>query len=113
LKQISFSSDGHASLPTFDAVGNLAGLKVGSEQTLFNEVRDAILLFDIPLETAIKVITSSPASILGLENKGQINISADADLVLLEPESLAIHTVIAKGRTMVESGKAIIKGTFE
>jgi len=113
IEQISFSSDGHASLPIFDAVGNLAGLKVGSEKTLFNEVRDAILQFDIPLETAIKVITSSPANILGLENKGQINISADADLVLLEPESLAIHTVLAKGRTMVESGKAIIKGTFE
>ncbi|MCP3675556.1 MAG: beta-aspartyl-peptidase [Gammaproteobacteria bacterium] len=113
IKQISFSSDGHASLPIFDNEGNLVGLKVGSEASLFNEVRDAIQQFDIPLETAIKVITSSPADILGLKDKGRIEVSADADLVLLEPQSLAIHTVIAKGQVMVESGSAVVKGTFE
>ncbi len=113
IKQISFSSDGHASLPTFNSEGNLTGLKVGSEASLFNEVRDAIQQFDIPLETAIKVITSSPADILGLKDKGRIDVSADADLVLLEPQSLAIHTVIAKGQVMVENGNSVVKGTFE
>jgi beta-aspartyl-dipeptidase (metallo-type) len=113
LKQISFSSDGHASLPTFDNSGNLTGLKVGSEQSLFNEVRDAVRNFNIPLEAAIQVITSTPAAILGLKNKGHIKVSADADMVLLEPGNLSIHTVIAKGKIMVANGEAVIKGTFE
>ncbi len=32
------------SVPTFDNSGNLTGLKVGSEQSLFNEVRDAVVI---------------------------------------------------------------------
>jgi len=113
IEQISFSSDGHASLPTFDDDGKLTGLKVGSEQSLFSEVRDAILKFNIPLETAIQVVTSSSANILGLANKGTIKPSLDADMVLLEPGSLAIHTVIAKGKVLVKNGKAKVKGTFQ
>ena len=113
VKQISFSSDGHASLPTFDNAGNLTGLKVGSEQSLFNEVRDAVMEFDIPLETAVQVITSTPANILGLKQKGNIGIGMDADLVLLTPDTLVIDKVFAKGQLMVESGKALVKGTFE
>jgi len=113
IQQISFSSDGHASLPTFDKEGNLTGLKVGSESSLFNEVRDAVNEFNIPLQTAIKVITSNPANILGLKNKGRIQTAADADLVLLEPGSLAIHSVVAKGQIMVDNGEPVVKGTFE
>jgi len=113
IKQISFSSDGHASLPNFDDDGNLISLKVGSESSLFNEVRDAVRLFTLPLEVAIQVITSNPATILGLKNKGYLRNSLDADMVLLEPGTLAIHSVLAKGQMLVEDGKAIVKGTFE
>ena len=113
IKQIGFSSDGHASLPTFDKDGNLVGLKVGSEKSLFDEVRDAVQKFNIPLETAIQVITSTPAKALGLNNKGCLKTAFDADMVLLEPDNLTIHTVLAKGQIMVQSGKAIVKGTFE
>ncbi len=113
IAQISFSSDGHASLPVFDENGKLQGLKVGSEQSLFTEVREAVQKYNVPLETAIQVITSSSASILGLEQKGFIKTSADADMVFLEPGSLAIHSVIAKGQVLVENGKARVKGTFQ
>ena len=113
VEQISFSSDGHASLPTFDDDGNLAGLKVGSEQSLFVEVREAIQKFNIPLETAIKVITSTSANILGLDNKGVIKCAADADMVLLESGTLAINSVLGKGKLLVEDGKPSVKGTFQ
>ncbi len=112
IDQITFSSDGHASLPTFDSEGNLSGLKVGSEASLFAEIRAAVLDYNVPLEMAIKVATSSPASVLGLHSKGRIKVSADADMVLLD-EDLNIQTVLAKGQVLVKDGRAIVKGTFE
>jgi len=112
IEQISFSSDGHASLPTFNNDGDLSGLKVGSEQSLFNEVRDAIIEHQVSLEVAIQTITSTPAKILGLVQKGKIVVEADADIVFLDTD-LNIDTVIAKGQLLVESGSALVKGTFE
>ena len=38
LAQVTFTSDGHASLPRFDAQGNLAGLQVGQMDSLLNAV---------------------------------------------------------------------------
>ncbi len=113
IEQITFSSDGHASLPEFNEQGELTSLEVGDEKSLFVEVRDAVLKENIPLETAIKVVTSTPASILKLGNKGKVAVNADADLILLTKQSLEIDTVISSGITMVEQGSAIVKGTFE
>ncbi|TCI57193.1 beta-aspartyl-peptidase, partial [Exiguobacterium sp. SH3S2] len=77
------------------------------------EVRDSILLEDIPPDQAIRVITKNPADILKLPHKGAIEAGRDADLVMLDPDDYQIDTVIALGRTMVEGGQAIVKGTFE
>lgn len=113
VEQITFSSDGHASLPVFDDDGELIGLKVGLEESLYREVRLAVLDYDIPLETALKVITANPAKVLGLNNKGHISTEHDADMVLIKASDLSIDTVIAKGQVVVEHKEAVIKGTFE
>lgn len=110
---ITFSSDGQASLPFFDSNGEFAGLQVGKVSSLFNEVRDSVLEEGIPLETALEVITSNPSQVLKLSNKGSIQTGKDADIVLLQKETLAISTVIARGQVMVEKGVTLIKGTFE
>ncbi|MFY0760411.1 beta-aspartyl-peptidase [Metabacillus dongyingensis] len=113
INQITFSSDGQASLPYFNEAGDFAGLQVGRVSSLFKEVRSSVLDEGIPLESALQVITSNPARILKLNNKGEIREEKDADLVLLDKEKLTIDTVIAKGKVMVEGGVPIIKGTFE
>ncbi|MBM7650109.1 beta-aspartyl-dipeptidase (metallo-type) [Bacillus ectoiniformans] len=113
VEQITFTSDGQASLPDFNEQGELIGLKLGKVNSLFKEVRDAVLIEGIPLETAIQVITSTPAKILKLRRKGLIKKQMDADLVLLNEQTLEIDTVISKGQIMVQEGKALIKGTFE
>jgi beta-aspartyl-dipeptidase (metallo-type) len=113
INQITFSSDGQASLPYFNEDGDFAGLQVGRVSSLFKEVRSSVLDEGIPLESALQVITSNPARILKLKNKGEIGEEKDADLVLLDKEKLTIDTVIAKGKVMVEGGVPIIKGTFE
>ncbi|PFA61727.1 beta-aspartyl-peptidase [Bacillus sp. AFS015802] len=113
VEQITYTSDGQASLPDFDGDGELIGLQIGQVSSLYREVKDAVLEEGIPLETAIKVITSNPAKILKLKEKGLVEIEKDADLVLLDKNSLDVSSVFARGKLMVEDGKAIVKGTFE
>ncbi|MBS2969311.1 beta-aspartyl-peptidase [Metabacillus sp. KIGAM252] len=112
-ENITFTSDAQASLPEFNSAGELTGLQIGNITSLFNEVRDAILIENIPAEEAIKVITSNPAAILKLTQKGIIAEGKDADLVLADKETLQIRTVIAKGQVMMKEGQVIVKGTFE
>ncbi|MRX52500.1 beta-aspartyl-peptidase [Bacillus idriensis] len=111
--QITFSSDGQASLPYFNSDGDFAGLQVGKVSSLFEEVRSSVLNEVVSLEAALQVITSNPARILKLKKKGEIRAENDADLVMLDKETLEIDTVIAKGKVMVEGGVPTIKGTFE
>jgi beta-aspartyl-dipeptidase (metallo-type) len=110
---ITFSSDGQASLPLFDATGEYQGLQVGKVSSLFQEVRDAVLIEGIPLETALQVITANPAQVLRLNQKGCLQVEKDADLVLLTKDTLQIDTVIAQGKVMVKHGQTLVKGTFE
>ncbi|NMH69613.1 beta-aspartyl-peptidase [Bacillus sp. RO3] len=113
VEQITFTSDGQASLPDFDGDGELVGLQIGQVSSLYSSVKDAVLEEGIPLEVALKVITTNPAKILKLKQKGHVVRGKDADLVLLDKNTLEVNTVFAKGKTMVENGKAIVKGTFE
>jgi beta-aspartyl-dipeptidase (metallo-type) len=111
--RITFTSDGQGSLPAFDAQGRLQRLEVGRVTSLFAEVRDAVLVEQVPLETALQVVTSSPARILKLRGKGELSPGADADIVLLEPSTLEIRGVIARGRWLMRDGRVLVKGTFE
>lgn len=111
--QITFTSDAQGSLPHFNDQGELIGLQVGKIYTLFAEVRDAILKEQIPVETALQVITENPARILKLSQKGKLEVGKDADVVLLQKENFTIDTVIARGQVMVREGQVMVKGTFE
>jgi beta-aspartyl-dipeptidase (metallo-type) len=113
ISQITFTSDAQGSLPDFNEFGELVGLKIGKISSLYNEVRDTVLLERIPLETAISVITQNPAAILKLKQKGMVAEGKDADLVLLNKSDLMIDSVMALGKVMVKEGKPIVRGTFE
>jgi beta-aspartyl-dipeptidase (metallo-type) len=73
-----------------------------------------VLQENIPLETALKVITSSPADHYRLPGrKGHLEPGADADMVFLDNSSLDIRTVIARGKVVVQEGEPVVFGTFE
>lgn len=113
ISQITFTSDGQASLPDFNKDGDLIGLKIGKLSSLYKEVKDAIQQEGIAISTALRVITQNPAAILKLHQKGKVEAGMDADLVLLNKADLSIQSVIAMGKIMVENGSPIVKGTFE
>jgi beta-aspartyl-dipeptidase (metallo-type) len=110
---ITFTSDGQGSLPDFDGNGRLRGIDVGRVQSLYGAVQAAVREEGVPLATALAVITANPARILKLKGKGRLAPGLDADLVLLDPRSLELHTVIAKGRILMRDRQPLAKGTFE
>ncbi len=112
IENINMTSDGIGSLPDFDEKGNLIRLEVGLPKSIFDEMRDTVLIEKIPLEIALKVITSNPAEILKLTNKGKIEIGKDADFVLLNPD-FSINSVFSRGSIMLKNNILIKKGTFE
>ena len=62
--RFTISSDGQGSLPVFNAKGEFQGIGIGKASCLLKEVRECVQREGIPLETAVKGITSNPASIL-------------------------------------------------
>lgn len=113
IDNVTFSSDGNGSMPIFNEDKKLIGLGICKVSSLYSEVREAIKTYNIEIEKALKVITINVAKLLRLKNKGSIEKGKDADLVLVDEDTLDIDMVIAKGIVMVEGEKAMVKGTFE
>lgn len=109
----TISSDAQGSLPLFNEDKEFIGLDVGNASCLLNNLRDCVQTEGVPIEFAFRALTSNPAAILKLPQKGQISVGRDADICLLDPEKLTIDTVIAMGKTLVKDGKPIVFGTFE
>ena len=78
----------------------------------FEEVINLHKLGGVPLEDALKLITSNPAKNLGLKNKGQVKVNSDGDLCFLSSD-LELNTVIANGKFMMQEGALLVKGSFE
>ncbi|MHC5268960.1 beta-aspartyl-peptidase [Enterococcus sp. LJL98] len=113
LDNFTMTSDGQGSLPYFDEKNQFLGMGVGSSKSLLVGIKEAVFKEEIPLEIALRAITCNPAKILKLENKGTVAVGKDADLCLLDKETLNIRTVIAKGQVMVQEKEIKVWGTFE
>lgn len=98
IEHITFTSDACGSLPSFDPVsGKLIKIEMGLPDSILREIKEAVLNENIPLETALQVATSNPATILKLENKGRIGVGFDADLVVLNKD-FSIQHLMANGK---------------
>lgn len=95
--RISFSSDANASLPRFDSEGRLIELRCGQIASLWQECVRACAL-GVSLEVALGAVTANPAWALGLAGKGAIGVGLDADLLLIDPNTLAIQRVMSGGQ---------------
>lgn len=99
VSRLTLSSDGQASLPHFDAQGRLISLEVAPIASLLATVREAVQQHGVPLAVALQTVSTSPAGIWGLASqKGGIAVGMDADFVLLDRHTLALHWTMARGR---------------
>lgn len=112
IGHITMSSDGCGSLPSFDDAGELVKLETGEPASIFGEFVDAVRDEGLPIDQAVRVVSTSVADILKLPGKGHIAPGADADLTVLDGD-LCLRHVIAGGKWMVRDGEALRKGSFE
>ena len=71
----------------------------GAIESLDQCVRNFRQFTKCPKETAILAATEHPARILGIyPRKGSLNVGADADVVLLHPETLQVMATIVNGQ---------------
>ncbi|MEZ9303688.1 beta-aspartyl-peptidase [Vibrio breoganii] len=110
----TFSSDAGGSLPKWNEDRTrIVGMGVGTPSSLLEEIRRGVNEFSLSLSDMLVPITKNAAKQLGLSAlKGELQVGHDADVLLLNDELALTHT-IAKGRVMVSSGEAVVKGTFE
>ncbi len=112
LEHITMSSDGCGSLPSFDDNGRLVRLESGTLKSMLDELRDTVLNEGLPLEDAVKTVTSNVADILKLSSKGRIRKGNDADLVFLDEDLRIVH-LCAMGHVMVRDGQMLRRGSYE
>ena len=74
----------------------------GSVATADRLVRTMINLAEVPLYDAVQMMTSTPASILGIhESKGSLAAGMDADIVIFD-ENITISRTIIAGKTIYQ-----------
>jgi len=110
--RITVTSDGNGSMPQYNEAGVLIGMGVGSVEVLWRDIRKAVIHGKVPLEVALRTITSNVSNVLRLKNKGMIRDGYDADLVVLD-EDLQVEDVWAMGKCMVRNKQTRIWGTYE
>lgn len=108
---VTVTSDGCGSLPYFKD-GKLVKLGMGSPVAIFHTLLELVMEEGLPWEKALPMVTSNPAHILKLSNKGCIDIGKDADIVLLNNKNEIVY-LFANGELMIREGELIRKGTFE
>jgi N-acetylglucosamine-6-phosphate deacetylase len=76
--------------------GTLAGSTLSMQRAVHNTVG-----LGVPVERAVEMATTIPADVLGLADRGRIAPGMRADLVALDPESLAVCAVWLGGELAV------------
>jgi beta-aspartyl-dipeptidase (metallo-type) len=112
LEHITMTSDGNGSLPNFDKEGRLTSIDMALPESVFTELIDTVKSEKLPLEKAVRTVTSNVAAILKLKNKGSLQTGKDADIVILDKD-YNISDLIARGQLMTHNYKRLKKGTYE
>ncbi len=105
---MTLSSDGNGSQPLFDAAGNLTGIGVAGFESLLETLQTLVNHYGFSLTDALRPLTTSVAAFLSLDGKGEIRPGNDADLLVFSAD-LRIEQVYARGKRMVNEGKACVK----
>ncbi len=113
LDRISMSTDGNGSLPSFNERMEFTGMDVGNPASLHDAMAELVLRCGLPLGDALSLCTRNPATRMRLPRKGELKAGSDADILVLERNSLSVRAVVARGEIAFLDGKLLRRGTFE
>ena len=112
LDHVSLSSDAFGSVPRFNEAGECIGLTYASPKYLHRTIQ-ILVREGMALEKALKLLTTTPAMLLGQEGKkGCVAEGADADLLVLD-ETLQIDSLFARGSVAMWEKELKMRGRFE
>lgn len=111
-ENLSFSTDGHGSMPVFNDRGEMVKIGVGGVGGNLEAMRLLIERYRLAPELAFTFNTSNVAKFLGLEDQGKVAVGAIGNLCILDSD-LSIASVVSKGQPMMLEHQMLIKGTFE
>jgi N-acetylglucosamine-6-phosphate deacetylase len=79
------------------------GTLAGSVLTMLEGVQ-RVVAFGVPVSAAIRHATGNPAAAIGASARGRLAPGARADVVALDPETLALRAVWSGGEVQAQSG---------
>jgi len=83
-----------------------------SPKTVLDQLRACVLEGGFTLEQVLPLATKNTAKVLQLESKGCLEGGKDGDLLVLDPSSLELREVIARGKRMVREGQLTVGEKF-
>ena len=102
LERVTVSSDGNGS-----GAGQ-SHTETGRVMALFEDLRSAVMDYQLPLETVLKTVTENPAKTLKLyPAKGKTTVGSDADILLADKASLTPRMLLARGKILMRDGKPV------
>jgi len=113
IEKVTISTDGNGSMPKFNEKKEITGMAVASVSSLHKEFIDIIKEEKMSIQDAVRVSSANIAKHLKLEQKGEIKEGKDADIIVLDKNTLQIKHVIAKGKIVMKNEKIMRFGTFE
>ncbi len=110
-----FSSDAGGSLPVWNEDrSRIVSMGIGTPASLRFELTSLVNTRGMPLEKALRPLTITPARVYGLAGvKGELKAGADADILVLDPATMAVRDVLARGTVMLRNRVIARKGYFE
>mmetsp|Transcript_33265 Transcript_33265/g.74560 ORF Transcript_33265/g.74560 Transcript_33265/m.74560 type:complete len:220 (-) Transcript_33265:10-669(-) len=111
MEHVMVSSDSYGSLPSFDDNGQLVRYTYGHPKAFLQFIWKMYFQEQWPLDRILPLLTKNPAKYLKLKGKGEIAVGSDADLLLLDKNTLKLKSVLAKGEVMMTS-KWVHQGMF-
>lgn len=85
---------------------------ITAPSSLFTQVVGLVRDGVCSLPDALRLVTSNPARVLALKDRGWLGPAARADVVVAAADSLAIREVWANGRRLLRDGSAATTGSW-
>ncbi len=82
-----------------DGVRTPDGVLAGSTLTLDEAVRNLVAWTGCAVEAAIATVTSTPADVLGLADRGRLRVGGRGDVTVLDPQLRVVATVVGGVRS--------------